>query len=83
MICEVFSADEAECIDRSYVTTRTVPPPDVVDPDLDVTSVAIEGEWTAVTFLRPKYPLDDQDYDLNQVERISIGAGGGTAATVC
>ncbi|CAM9534507.1 unnamed protein product [Ascophyllum nodosum] len=66
VICEVFSADEAECIDRSYVTTRTVPPPDVVDPDLDVTSVAIEGEWTAVTFLRPKYPLDDQDYDLNQ-----------------
>lgn len=69
VICEVFSTDEAECIDRSYVTTRSVPPPDLVDPNLEVIEVSIDGEWTAVRFVRPNDPLDEQDYDLDAVRK--------------
>ncbi|CAM9611990.1 unnamed protein product, partial [Ascophyllum nodosum] len=65
-ICEVLSEDEAECIDRSSVSSRSVPPPDNVDPSLTVTGVTVGEEWTTVTFVRPRSALDDQDYDVGQ-----------------
>ena len=67
VICEVTSATGGECIDRTSVSRRTVPVPDSVDPDLNVTSVSIEGEWTSITFLRDLTSLDNEDYDLAKV----------------
>ncbi|CAM9394854.1 unnamed protein product, partial [Laminaria digitata] len=66
VICEVTSATEGECVDRSPVSTRSVPSPDLVDPELNVTSVSIEGDWTAITFLRDLTSLDDEDYHLDE-----------------
>lgn len=67
MICEVFDTDEASCVDRSPSGGRSEPPADDVDPDLQVTDVIVDGEWTTVTFLRTTSPLDEQDYDLKLV----------------
>lgn len=67
MICEVISSSEAECIDRQSVSSRAEPAPDDVEPFLEVVDVTIDDEWTAVTFLRLKGALDDQDYDLGKV----------------
>ena len=67
VICELFSAEDASCTDRSGISTRDVPPLDTVDPDLEVTAVSIDGEWTTVTFLRAAGATDDQDYDLGEV----------------
>lgn len=67
VICEVLSETAAECIDRAPTRGRSLPEPDTQDNDLEVTDVSIEGGWTTVTFLKPKAPLDDQDYDLGKV----------------
>ncbi|CAM9298493.1 unnamed protein product [Ectocarpus sp. 4 AP-2014] len=67
VICELFSTDEAECIDRQPTSGRSLPPRDDEDAVLEVLSVEVEGEWTTVTSLKPTSALDNQDYDLAQV----------------
>ena len=67
VICEVTSATEGECIDRSPVSTRSVPSPDLVGPAPNVTGVSIEDDWTTITFMRDLTSLDDEDYDLAEV----------------
>ena len=67
VICELFSAEDASCTDRSGISTRDVPPLDKVDPDLEVIAISIDGEWTTVTFLRAASATDDDDYDLGEV----------------
>ena len=67
VICEILSAEDAECTDRSPTSARAAPPLDTVDPDLEVTAVSIEADWTTVTFLRAAGATDDQDYDLGEV----------------
>ncbi|CAM9216757.1 unnamed protein product [Sphacelaria rigidula] len=64
VICEVKDGPTAECIDRQPIKRRSVPPEDDVNPQLEVESVAIEGDWTSVTFLRYSSELDSQDYDV-------------------
>ncbi len=73
VICEVLSATEAQCTDRAPVSTRNAPPLDAVDPDLEVTAVTINADWTTVTFLRAAGATDDQDYDLGEVGKAPIG----------
>ena len=70
MICEVTSATEGECIDRSPVSTRSVPSPDLVDPALNVTGVSIEDDWTTIIFMRDLTSLDDEDYNLAEVRDV-------------
>lgn len=67
------SATEGECIDRSSVSTRSVPSPDLDYPALNVTKVSIEDDWTTITFLRDLTSLDDEDYDLAQVRGVWCG----------
>ncbi|CAM9152625.1 unnamed protein product [Ectocarpus sp. 12 AP-2014] len=66
VICELFSTDEAECIDRQPTSGRSLPPRDDEDAVLKGVIVEMNGEWTTVTFLKPTAALDDQDYDLAQ-----------------
>lgn len=75
VICEVTSATGGECIDRKSVSTRTVPVPDSIDPDLNVTSVSIDDEWTSITFLRDLTSLDSEDYDIAKVRDGFAGWG--------
>jgi len=67
VVCEVLSSQEAQCTDRAPTSVRAEPPLDTSNPELDVTAVTIEGEWTTVTFLRAAGASDDQDYDLAEV----------------
>lgn len=71
----MLSETAAECIDRAPSGGRALPEPDTQDPDLEVTDVSIEGGWTTVTFLKPKAPLDDQDYDLGKVGASFVAIG--------
>lgn len=64
VICEVFSTDDAECIDRAPSGGRSEPQPDSLGSDVDVTEVTTEGGWTTVTFLRAQASLDAQDYNI-------------------
>ena len=69
----MISATEGECTDSSQLTAREVPTPDLVDPELNVTRVSIEDDWTTITFLRDLSSLDDEDYDLNEVRDVVGG----------
>lgn len=70
----MLSATEAECTDRAPVSTRNAPPLDADDPELEVTAVTINADWTTVTFLRAAGATDDQDYDLGEVGRLGFGS---------
>ena len=64
----MLSEDEGRCIDRQPTTGRSIPEADTENPELNVTSVNIDGEWTTIKFQRELGTLDaDQDYDLSGV----------------
>ena len=66
----MISATEGECIDRSTVSTREVPSPDLVNAELNVTGVSVADDWTSITFLRDLSSLDDEDYNLKEVRDV-------------
>lgn len=43
-----------------HICRRMVPPEDDSNPNLEVESVIIDGDWTSVTFLRYSSKLDHQ-----------------------
>ena len=64
----MLSEDEGRCIDRQPTSARSIPQPDEDSPTLNVTRVAIDDEWSVITFQRELNTLDpDQDYDLSKV----------------
>ncbi|CAM9507214.1 unnamed protein product, partial [Ascophyllum nodosum] len=65
VICEIFSAENATCTDRSGSESRTEPPLDEKgDTELEVKIIAFDGDWTSVTFTRNSAGNDNSDYSL-------------------
>lgn len=65
------------CFALLFLRSRSVPQPDDVDSELEVTGVSVDGDWTSVTFLRSTLALDDQVRSRNRTADCALYAGCG------